>query len=45
MIPKKTIDELIVKHSTLEKELIFWEILIKNYLQKNQKSILILMKL
>ena len=44
MIPKKTIDELIVKHSTLEKELSSEEI-DKNCLQKNLKSIQILTKL
>ena len=44
MIPTKTIDELILKHSTLEKELSSGEI-DKNYLQKSQKSIQILMKL
>ncbi len=44
MIPAKTIEELILKHSTLEKDLSSGEI-DKNYLQKNQKSTLILMKL
>ena len=44
MIPAKTIEELILKHSTLEKDLSSGE-LTKSYLQKNQKSTLILMKL
>ena len=44
MIPTKTIEELIEKHSILEKELSSGEI-DKKFLQKNLKSIQILMKL
>ena len=43
MIPTKTIEELITKHSNLEKELSSGEL--NKYLQKNLKNILILMKL
>ena len=38
MIPEKTIEELILKHSTLEKDLSSGD-LIKNYLLKNLKNI------
>ena len=40
MIPKKTIEELLTKHSSLEKDLSSGEI-DKKILQKNQKNILI----
>ena len=43
MIPEKTIQEIIDKHSLLEKDLASGEIDKKN-LQKNQKNIQILMK-
>jgi len=44
MIPAKTIEELILKHSTLEKDLSSGEI-DKKLLRKNQKSTPMLMKL
>jgi peptide chain release factor 1 len=39
MIPLKTVEDLILKHSLLEKELSSGEVE-KNSLQKNQKNIL-----
>jgi hypothetical protein len=44
MIPAKTIEELISKHSALEK-IYLLETLTKSCLQKNQKSTPMLMKL
>ena len=41
MVPIDKVKEIITKHDALEKELSL-EILIQNYLQKNQKSIQIL---
>ena len=38
MIPQKTVEELIIKHSTLEKDLSSGNI-DKKFLQKNQKNI------
>ena len=40
MIPEKTIEELITRHSSLEKDLASGKVE-KNRLQKNQKNILI----